>query len=78
MRKEEKYEVEIIMRDFQGQTRDDYHATVTRLSDGEQLVFISDWKWMLKLKTSRWRLDREFKYHDHRKKKLAKKEVIRR
>jgi hypothetical protein len=75
---DEKYEIKIIMRDGGDQTRDDYHATVTRLSDGEQLVFISDWKWLLKLRTSRWRLDREFNYQDYRKKQLAKKEVIRR
>jgi hypothetical protein len=72
------YKVVIIKRDGAGQSHDDYHATVTRSTDGEQLVYISDWKWLLKLKTRRWRLNRDFKYYDKRKKKLEKKEVLRR
>lgn len=72
------YEVVIIKRDGAGQSWDDYHATVTRSTDGEQLIFISDWKWLLKLKTHRRRLVRKYKYHDKRKRKLDKREVIRR
>lgn len=66
----ERYHVKIIRRDGAGQTPDDYHATVTRLSDGTELVFINATKWILKLRTCRWLLDREFKYHDKRQVKL--------
>jgi hypothetical protein len=52
-----KYHIRIIRRDFQGQTADDYHATVTRLSDGTELVWMAPWKWLLKLKTRRAALE---------------------
>lgn len=68
-----KYYREIIRRDLQ-QSRDDFHATVTRLSDQTQLIFISGYKWLLKLKTRRKALDRAFKDYDKRKKKLSKVE----
>lgn len=73
--KKEKYRIKIIRRDLQ-QAGDDYHATVTRVSDGERLVFISPWKWWLKFRTRRWLLDREFKYYDKRAKKLAQVEEL--
>jgi hypothetical protein len=75
---EELYHVKIIRRDFQGQTSDDYHATVTRISDGKQIVLISAWKWFLKLRTRRRLLDREYNYYDKREKKLAKTDEFRR
>jgi hypothetical protein len=68
----EKYFVEIIRRDGLGQTSDDYHATVTRESDNNQLVFISRWRWLLKLRTRRRLLEREFRYYKKRRKKLDK------
>ncbi len=69
-----RYHVHIIMRGFHGQTSDDYHATVTRLSDDIQLIFISDWKWVLGWKIRPWALNRAFKYYDKHQKKLAKVE----
>lgn len=72
----EQYHIRIIRRGGQGQTADDYHATVTRGSDGQKLVFISGWKWLLKLKTRRWLLKREFKSYDKYQAKLAKKETF--
>ena len=71
---EGKYHVKLIVRDGMGQTSDDYHATVTRLSDDAQLVYISDWKWILKLRTRRRALDRAFKRMEKREKKLAETE----
>lgn len=67
---EDKYYVHIIMLDGLGQTSDDYHATVTRLIDDAQLVYISNWKWLLKRKLRRRPLDRAFKRMDRREKKL--------
>jgi hypothetical protein len=62
----EKYSIEIVMRDGMGQTSDDYHATVTRLSDKTQLIFISEWRWLLKWKVRRKALDRAFaRYEKH-------------
>jgi hypothetical protein len=70
-----KYYREIIQRDGMGQTKDDYHATVTRLIDESQLVFLSDYKWLLKWKTRRKALDRAFDRFDKRELKLAKKDT---
>lgn len=70
-----KYYREIVRRDGAGQTKDDYHATVTRLIDETQLVFLSDYKWVLKWKTRRKALDRAFERFDKRELKLAKKET---
>lgn len=68
-----KYYREIVRRSF-SQSRDDYHATVTRLSDKTELWFISPFKWMLKLKTRRRALDRAFKGYDKYQAKLGKKD----
>lgn len=73
-----KYHVKIVVRDHQGQIKDDYHATVTRRSDWVELIFISNWKWALKWRIRRKALDREFKYYDKRQKKLAKVEELER
>lgn len=67
---DEKYDVKIVRRGFQ-QSSDDYHATVTRRSDGVQLIWISRWRWLLKKKVRRRALDKYFKQHDERQKKLA-------
>ena len=69
-----KYHVKMIVRDGMGQTSDDYHATVTRLSDDAQLIFISNWKWILKLRTRRRKLDRAFKRMERRDKKMSETE----
>lgn len=71
-----KYHVRIIRRDGMGQTRDDFHATVTRLSDDVQLVFISDWRTWLEWRTRRSALDRAFRSYDkHEAKILEVREV---
>lgn len=61
-----KYHVRIIRREFQ-QSSDDYHATVMRLKDGVELVWISTWMWVLKFKIRRGAFDRTFEYYDKRK-----------
>lgn len=73
-----KYRIKIVLRDFQGQTKNDYHATVIRLSDGVELIWISDWRWLLKWKVRRKALDRAFKSFDKHQVKLTEVEVIKR
>jgi hypothetical protein len=68
------YHVRIIQRDGGGQTSDDYHATVTRISDGTRLIFIAEWRWVLLWQVRRGALDRAFRRHDKRKRKLDKTE----
>lgn len=63
-----KYHIRIIRRQFD-QSSDDYHATVMRLNDGVELVWMATWKWWLKIKIRRGALDRAFKYYDKRKAK---------
>lgn len=75
MNEEAKYHVKIIRRQFD-QTSDDWHATVTRLSDGMELIFINYLKWFLKLRTRRFFLDREFAYHDKREAEVDQIEEI--
>lgn len=70
------YEVRIIRRDFQGQTRDDFHATVTRIADDDQLIFISDYLWLLKWKTRKPALDRAFKRADKHQRKMAEEDRL--
>lgn len=65
-----KYHIKIVRREFQ-QSSDDYHATVTRLKDGTELVWMATWKWTLKLKIRRGALDRAFADFDKRKAKLS-------
>lgn len=67
----EGYHVHIIMRNFHGQISDDYHATVTRLSDGVGLIFMNRWKWILNWMIRPKAIDRAFKRYDKRQKKLA-------
>lgn len=69
-----EYHIKIIRRDGQGQIADDYHATVTRLSDGQELVWIAGWMWLLKLKIRRGALDRAFRDFDKREYKLSEVE----
>lgn len=68
-----KYHIRIVRREFQ-QSRDDYHATVMRLKDGRELVWMAGWKWLLKLKIRRGALDRAFKDFDKRKAKTSQVE----
>lgn len=62
MRMRTEYHVKIVRRDEQ----DDYHATITRLSDSAEIFFINATKWILKLRTRRWFLDRAFEGYDKR------------
>lgn len=68
-----KYHIRIVHRAFQ-QSSDDYHATVMRLKDGAELVWMGDWYWLLKLKIRRGALDRAFAGFDKRKAKLSEVE----
>jgi hypothetical protein len=72
----ELYHIRIVRRDFSGQTADDYHATVTRIEDGAEMVWIATWKWVLKLKVRRGALDRAFKSFDRRQAKLSDVEEL--
>jgi len=67
---ETRYDIRIIRRSFQ-MTPDDYHAIVTRRSDGKQLVFIAAWRWVLRLKVRRAALDRAFAASDRYEEKVA-------
>lgn len=67
------YHVELGKRESQ-QSNDYYYATVTRSTDEQQLVFTAPWKWLIKLRTRRWFLKREFKTYDNRQAKLAETE----
>lgn len=68
-----KYHVRIVRRAFQ-QSPDDYHATVMRLKDGIELIWMADWKWVLKFKIRRRALDRAFADFDKRQAKLSEVE----
>lgn len=68
-----RYQINLIRREFQGQAKDDYHAVVTRL-DGKQLIFIADWKWLVKWRTRRKALDRAFRRSDKHDAKLSEVE----
>lgn len=65
-----KYNVRIVRRNFE-QSADDYHATVTRLSDGVEMIWTNKYRWMLKWHTRRKKLDRWFAKRDKRQEKLA-------
>lgn len=65
------YTVVVVPRDGMGQVADDYHATVTRHSDGAQLIFISKWRIVLDWRTRSEKLDRAFARYDKRQAKLA-------
>jgi hypothetical protein len=67
-----RYEVRIVPRDGMGRTLNDWHATVTRRSDGAQLVFIAEWRWLLNLQCTRYHLDRSFRSLDQRRTKMAR------
>jgi hypothetical protein len=71
---EDKYKIKIVAREGQGDDYDDYHATVTRISDGAELIWIATFKWFLKYKLRRANLDRAFFHYDRRKAKLLKTE----
>lgn len=72
-----KYNIRIVKRSFQ-QTADDYHATVTRLSDGAELIWTNKFRWFLKWHTRRKNLDRWFTKRDKRQEKLAEVEEFKR
>ena len=65
------YHVKIIKREF-SMTSDDYHATVTRLSDGIELVFIAPWKWYLKWMVRPKAIRKAFKHFDEYRTSFAK------
>lgn len=68
-----KYHIKIVRREFQ-QSSDDYHATVTRLKDGVELVWMATWKWWLRFKIRRGAIDRAFAHYDKSKAKLSEVE----
>lgn len=65
------YFVEIVPRRFV-MSPDDYHATITRLADGEQLIITSWYLWYLRWRTRKGALKRAFRRHDRRERKLAR------
>lgn len=78
----DRYEVVIIRRDGQGQIKDDFHATVTRFSDHrsdeDTLLFMSDYRWLLKWKVRRKALDRAFRRYDKHQRKISNVERLNR
>lgn len=71
---ESKYLIKRTKRCFD-QTSDDYHATVTRLSDGKQLIFISNFKRLLTWRLRPKALDRAYRRVDKYERKVKKEEV---
>ncbi len=71
-----EYNIKIIRCNGQGQIADDHHATVTRISDGSELVWIATWKWLLKVKIRRRALDRAFRGFDKRQAELSTVEEL--
>lgn len=67
------YEVKVIPRESY-MTSDDWHATVTRKSDGKQLIFISDFLRLLRWKIRRTALDRAFARLDRHEARMARVE----
>lgn len=65
------YHIRIVVRDGQGRTNDDYHATVARRSDGVELIWISDYLWVLNFRLRTRAIQRAFRQYDKRQKKLA-------
>lgn len=57
------YQVVIVKREFL-MTSDDYHATVTRLADDVELIWIAPWKWYLKWQLRPRAIHRAFKRYD--------------
>lgn len=75
---ESSYEVTVIRRNGMGQVADDWHATITRNTDGKQAVCMARWRWLLRWRTRRGALDRDFRRLDRRAIKLAGVESYRR
>lgn len=69
------YAIDIVRRPHQ-ELADDFHATVTRIADDEQLIFISARLWLLKWKTRKPALDRAFRRYDKRQRKLAQEDHL--
>lgn len=71
---EHSYEVTVVPRDGMGQVADDWHATITR----SQAVCIARWRWLLRWRTRRAALDRDFRRLDRHAVKLGAGESYRR
>lgn len=65
------YTVRIVRRSLL-MTNDDWHATVTRRSDGKELVFIAAFLWLIKWRVRRAALDRAFHRSDDYERKVAR------
>lgn len=72
------YFIRITKRDGLGQVNDDFHAKVTRIADGAELIYIGRFRKVLEWRTRRAALDRAYKYYDKRQKKMAEVKEIRR
>lgn len=68
-----RYNIVIVRREFQ-QSSDDYHATVSRLTDGVEIIRTASWRWLLKWRVRRKALDRAYRRHDNHQRWLAKRE----
>lgn len=68
------YDVRIVPRDGAGQINDDWHATVTRRSDGKEMLFIARYRWLIEWKTRREALDRHYRVRDRHDAKMARVE----
>lgn len=60
-------------RDGQGQTNDDWYATVTNMVTGRRIVYISRWRWVLEWKTNPKRLIKAFERVEKREAKMQQK-----
>lgn len=68
---ESVYDVKVIRRDGDGQVNDDWHATITRKSDGKQTILTASWRWLVLRRTRRAALDRMWRRIDRRERAMA-------
>jgi hypothetical protein len=64
------YDVKIVRRGH-GQVGDDWHATITRKSDGKQAIQIASFRWLILRRTRRAALDRLWRRIDRREQAIA-------
>lgn len=72
------YDVKIICRSGDGQVADDWHATITRRSDGKRAVEVASMAWLILYPTRRKALDRTFRWIDKRDQKMVEVKELQR
>jgi hypothetical protein len=65
------YDVRVVPREGWFDMPDDWHATITRKSDGKQAIVTASWLWLLRWRTRRIACDRMFRRIDRHDRKIA-------